>query len=184
MSRLLTAPTIRAAEPADSEALANLGRRTFSDTFADSNTPEDLRQYLDAAFSPAMQRCELLDASIHTLVADRDGALLAFAQLRQGKVPPGVFDPTAIEIQRFYVDRSAQGSGLAQLLMAACLSHARAAGAGTICLGVWERNERAIRFYQRIGFTTVGRQVFRLGSDDQQDLVMSRALTPADVPTA
>ena len=59
-------------------------------------------------------------------------------------------------------------------LMRASLDTARLAGRRTLWLGVWERNARAISFYERWQFETVGEHVFRLGSDDQTDLIMAR----------
>jgi ribosomal protein S18 acetylase RimI-like enzyme len=60
--------------------------------------------------------------------------------------------------------------------MAACIDATRARGAARLWLGVWERNARAIRFYQKHGFADIGTQVFRLGTDLQTDRVMSRSV--------
>ena len=60
--------------------------------------------------------------------------------------------------------------------MAAAVEAARAAGARTLWLGVWERNARAIAFYRKSGFDEVGTQTFVLGADHQRDLVLARSL--------
>ena len=171
-------PTIRRAVSGDAAALADLGRRTFSDAFAAHNTPHDMALFLEAAYAPAIQARELADAARTCLVAERDGVLLAYALLRSGTQCEFLNDPTAVELQRFYVDASCHGTGLAQALMAACIAAAHALHAGALFLGVWERNGRAIRFYEVQGFQAVGRQSFVLGTDTQQDLVMTRTLRP------
>ena len=56
------------------------------------------------------------------------------------------------------------------------LAAARARGAGTLWLGVWERNPRGIAFYVKCGFRDVGSKPFLLGSDWQTDRVMVRPL--------
>lgn len=61
--------------------------------------------------------------------------------------------------------------------MRTTLETAAASGYRTLWLGVWERNPRAIAFYERWGFATVGSHVFRLGSDDQTDLIMERPVS-------
>ena len=109
-------------------------------------------------------------------MAERPGELVAFALLRSGKSTPYVTDPTALEVQRFYVDRSCHGTGLAQTLMASCIEEAARRGARTLWLGVWERNPRAIRFYKAQGFVEIGTQIFVVGSDPQQDVVLSRPI--------
>ena len=171
-------PTIRLASVTDAEALSALARRTFSDAFAADNTPEDLAKFLDATYSPELQRGELLDPALTCLVTERDGALVAYALLRTGKTSPHVSDPGAVELQRFYVDQPAHGTGVAHRLMVECVDRAAALGASTLFLGVFERNARAIRFYRKHGFEVVGTQVFRVGTDDQSDFVMARSLTP------
>jgi ribosomal protein S18 acetylase RimI-like enzyme len=84
--------------------------------------------------------------------------------------------PDPIELVRIYVDPRAIGTGLGARLMSASLDEAAAQGAQTIWLGVWEKNIRAIRFYERWGFTKVGEKTFVLGSDPQTDHVMARGL--------
>ncbi len=171
--------TIRPASPADAAALAALARRTFAEAFGADNTPEDLAAFLDATYGPDIQRQELDTRGLTYLVAEREGDLLAYALLRD-KVSPDVADPSAIEVQRFYVDRTGQGRGIAQTLMAACISEAVVRGAGSLWLGVWERNTRAIRFYVAQGFREVGTQTFVVGNDPQTDVVMLKTLTLPD----
>lgn len=171
--------TIRPGSPADAVALAALARRTFAEAFGADNTPEDLAAFLDATYGPDIQREELDTRGLTYLVAEREGDLLAYALLRD-KVSPVVADPSAIEVQRFYVDSTGHGRGIAQTLMGACISEAVARGAGSLWLGVWERNTRAIRFYVAQGFREVGTQTFVVGRDPQTDVVMLKTLTLAD----
>jgi ribosomal protein S18 acetylase RimI-like enzyme len=81
-----------------------------------------------------------------------------------------------VEIQRFYVDRAHHGHGVAATLMAQCTHVAESRGARTRWLAVWERNARAIRFYEKIGFVDAGVHTFQLGNDLQHDRVMMRTL--------
>ena len=81
-----------------------------------------------------------------------------------------------MELKRLYVTRSWHGKGVAQALMDAALDAARARGAKTLWLGVWERNERAVAFYGKYGFARVGEHTFVLGSDAQTDWLLARPL--------
>lgn len=168
---------IRRATAADAAGLAEFGARTFFETFAKDNTPEDMRLHLASAWSPELQRAEILDARIDTLLAcDRQDRLAAFAQLRIGHAPAGVATVQPVELLRFYVDQPWQGQGVAGLLMQAVHDQARVRGARELWLGVWERNERAQAFYRKQGFRQVGTQIFVVGTDPQTDLVMLREL--------
>jgi diamine N-acetyltransferase len=168
---------IRRATAADAAALAAFGARTFFETFAADNTPEDMRLHLESAWRTELQRAEILDAGLDTLLACGAGGVIAgFAQLRDECAPAGVATIRPVELKRFYVDKPWQGRGLARELMAAVEQCARARGARELWLGVWERNERAQAFYRKCGFMKVGTQIFVVGTDPQTDHVMLREL--------
>jgi diamine N-acetyltransferase len=168
---------IRAATVADAAALSEFGARTFYETFAADNTAEDMASHLAAAWHPDLQRGEILDGALDTLLAwDTAGALAGFAQVLDGHTPPGVPTRKPIELKRFYVDRPWQGRGLARALMSAVEEKARARGGLELWLGVFERNARAQAFYRKCGFEIVGKQIFVVGSDPQNDYVMMKLL--------
>ncbi len=75
---------IRYAEAGDAALLAELGARTFADSFGDQNTPEDMAAYLAASFSPEIQAAELADPGVVFLIAELDGAPVGFVKLREG----------------------------------------------------------------------------------------------------
>ena len=172
-----TAMHIRRATVDDAEALSEIGARTFFETFAADNTPEDMQMFLETTWRPDLQRAEILDEGLDTLLAcDASGAIAAFAQLRVNHPPPGIVVRAPVELKRFYVDKAWHGRGLARSLMGAAEQAARARGACEFWLGVWERNERAQAFYRKCGFRKVGTHIFVVGTDPQTDHVMLREI--------
>ena len=171
--------TIRQAVPGDAAALAELGARTFRDAFESDNTPEDMALYLASSYGPDQQSAELRNAGIVTLLAEEEGQLAGYSQLREAPAPDCVRGPAPIELWRFYVERAWQGRGVAQALMAATIEAATGRGAGTVWLCVWERNHRAQAFYRKFGFEDRGVKPFILGTARQSDRVMVVALTPS-----
>ncbi len=172
--------TLRSATPGDAARIAHRGRRTFTETFAASNTAEDLRLFLDSTYSEAIQAAELADpAAAHLLVevpGEAGNEAIGFARLRRGEVPDCVPGPEPLELQRIYVLRAWLGLKAGPALLECCLDEARARGAQTLWLGVWERNDRARAFYRRYGFVEVGDHVFVVGTDPQRDVILARAL--------
>lgn len=167
--------TIRKAVAEDAARLSAFGRQVFGQTFAPENDPADLQAYLHEAYADARQAAEIADPRVDTLlVEDEGGALVAFAQLREGPPGEGVTGERPVELWRFYVDAAWHGRGVAASLMRAVEAAAQARNARTLWLGVWERNTRAQAFYRKQGFTVVGSQIFMLGPDPQRDLVMAR----------
>jgi RimJ/RimL family protein N-acetyltransferase len=173
----MAAPFIRRARLDEAPRLAAFAERTFRETFQPGNRPEDLAHYLASAFGPAIQRAELEDPAVDTLLLELDETLAGYAQLRLVAPPLDVGADEAIELRRFYVDRHWHGQGLARALMTAVEQAAASRRARAIWLGVWERNARAIAFYRRCGFLDVGSQAFMMGTDPQTDRVMLRPLT-------
>jgi len=168
--------TLRSATPNDAGALAAFGRRVFAATFGPDNHPADLAAYLDATYTEARQLADIIDPAVDTILAEAHGAIAGFAQLRAGAPADGVTGTAPVELWRLYVDAPFHGRGLAARLLVAAEAAARRRGAGTLWLGVWERNPRAQAFYRKHGFAVVATQVFQLGSDAQRDLVMQKPL--------
>ena len=163
---------IRRATIADAAALAEFGRRTFIDAFAAQNKPEDVAAYCAKSYGVAQQAREISEGI--TLLGEERDALIAFAQIHRSQSPFG-----DVELGRFYVDRDHHGRGLARELMDAVLAAARTMGGRKLWLSVWERNPRAIRFYEKCGFLDEGTQPFLVGSDVQTDRVMTFVIPPA-----
>ena len=170
---------IRRGEPADAATLATFAARTFYEAFGAENREEDMVAYMALAYGPEHQRRELSDPGHTYLLAEVDGALAGYALIRVLDDAPGcVATRPAIEVGRFYVDRQWHGLGIAAALMAECEAEARRRGGRAMWLGVFERNVRAIGFYEKSGFRDVGSHYFVLGTDVQTDRIMVRVLDP------
>lgn len=167
---------IRKGVASDAAVLADLARTTFYDAFAATNDPTDMALHLERAYGVAQQGAELQDPGITTLLAEKDGRAIGYAQIRDHHVPECVKDAAAIELWRFYVDRGWHGHGIAPALMDRVKSEARRRGAHTMWLGVWEHNGRARAFYAKCGFIDVGEHIFLFGTDPQTDRVMIATL--------
>jgi ribosomal protein S18 acetylase RimI-like enzyme len=165
---------IRRGTIADAELLAEVGARTFADTFAADNTAEDMANYLVQSFSIEQQSAELSDPTVTFLIAEIDHRVAGYAKLQLSPAPACVSGPNPIELSRLYVLEDWIGRGVAQVLMDECFAAAQKASRQTMWLGVWERNTRAQAFYRKVGFETVGTQSFQLGLDQQTDFVMMR----------
>ena len=132
--------------------------------------------YLASHFSVAQQTAELAHPASTFLIAEVDGVAAGYAKLHAGEPPNEIEGANPIELVRLYVLQEWLGRGVGQVLMRTCLDAARTAGHETIWLGVWERNARARAFYTKWDFRAVGEHMFQLGSDEQRDILMERAL--------
>jgi diamine N-acetyltransferase len=170
---------VRFGTVADAGALAELAARTFRETYAADNRPEDIAVHVAQAFTPPQQEIELANPDVSTLLAEAEGQLAGYAQLRTGVPPSCVPGDASFELRRFYVAREWHGRGIAQALMNTVIANAQRRGGRALWLGVWERNARARAFYSKSGFVDIGSQVFMLGRDAQTDRILTRRLSTA-----
>jgi ribosomal protein S18 acetylase RimI-like enzyme len=172
-------PVVRLASPRDAAALSRAAASMFTDTFGAANRPEDLASYLASAFSDETQRAELSDANSRIWIAQDGQGIAGYAHVRLfAPLPRGstIASERPAEIVRIYAHRRWHGRGLGTSLIDICLATVHEC-ADVLWLGVWERNPRAIAFYEKQGFAVIGEQPFLLGADLQRDLVMARRLT-------
>jgi ribosomal protein S18 acetylase RimI-like enzyme len=154
----------------DLPALAELARRTWSDAFGDSVSPDDEVAALEETRSEAYFAAALSTETI--LVAEEDGVLLGYVQFGDVTIPEVDVRPGDQGLHRLYVERPTQGRGLGRELIDAALRHPRVAAASRIFLTVWDRNSRAIQLYESVGFERIGTTTFMIGSQTAEDLVM------------
>lgn len=167
---------IRPCVAADNLLLAEIGARMFADTFGSYNTSEDMAAYLAKSFSPEIQLIELLDPSTTFFIAEVACQPAGFVRLKAGLAPACITGHNPIELVRIYAGKDWIGHGIGARLMDHSIQFARDNSYDSIWLDVWDKNPRAIRFYEKWGFKIVGRQDFLLGSDVQHDYLMQRGL--------
>jgi diamine N-acetyltransferase len=165
---------IRIASPPDIPLLTDIGAETFSDTFAEENTPQDMKLYLAGAFSPEQQALEMADPATKFLIAQTGGEVVGYARIIFRNAPVAILGRAPMEISRLYSRKPWIGKGVGAAVMRACLREATTHRCDVVWLDVWEQNPRAIAFYSRWGFLKAGTQTFKLGNDLQHDLIMAR----------
>jgi ribosomal protein S18 acetylase RimI-like enzyme len=163
---------IRYGNLGDAKMLSELGSRTFYDTFAKDNTPDNIAAYLKTSFSPEIQLNELSQADVIFLIAEIEGHEVGYAQLILNSHDDATKGTHPLEIRRIYSAQEYLGKGVGKELMQATINEAQKRDCDCIWLGVWEKNQRAIDFYKKWGFRQVGTHLFSVGDDPQNDFVM------------
>ena len=171
---------IRPARSDDAAALSALGRQTFIDTFVAEDgfaipyPTEDLEAYLHASFGVEATAVKLAETAAAWWVADRDGDLLAFANVGPNGLPHPEAGPGNMELRRLYVGKTAQGLGLGTKLLALSLEWMLANTDGPMWIGVWSGNLKAQKLYAAYGFETVGEYDYPVGAWNDHEFIMKR----------
>ena len=160
----------------DIDQLQKIGRQTFYETFSAANSEENMSKYLDEEFSIEKLTTELKDNNSEFYFATLDDDVIGYLKLNFGQSQTEIKDDKAIEIERIYVLRSFHGKSVGQILYDRAMHIARRENADFVWLGVWEENPRAINFYKKNGFVEFHKHVFKLGNDEQTDIMMKLQL--------
>ena len=160
----------------DFDVLRELSIRTYYETFAHLNTPEDMAAYLEDAFNVEKFEKELHDPNSTFYFLYCNEQIAGYLKLNEASSQTDINDVDALEIERIYVERNFQGEGLGRYLMEQAIAIASERKKKFAWLGVWEKNEKAIRFYKKNGFYEIGTHTFVMGEDVQNDYVMRKDL--------
>jgi ribosomal protein S18 acetylase RimI-like enzyme len=159
---------IRPASQNDIAQLTSLAIDTYTAAFGHSFLPEDLAIHLMTHLSEENISAWLERDAV--LVAIEKDMLVGFVQFGEKD------EPNVYELRRLYIQGGFQNKGIGGQLMQAALANSKMQRARKIYLDVWEENPGAIRFYERYGFSIVGRRKFEVasGSKTSDDLIMVR----------
>lgn len=169
---------IRKVTLADIECLQKIGIQTFYETFSTGNTKENMIKYLEEGFCLEKLTTELNNKNSEFHFALHDNKVIGYLKLNHGQSQTELRDNTALEIERIYVLQEFHGKKIGQALYDKVIQVAKTTNAHYVWLGVWEENQRAINFYKKNGFRKFDKHTFKLGDDQQIDIMMRKILVP------
>lgn len=161
----------------DLEGIQKIGKQTFIETFSENNTPENMAKYIEESFNTNQLTEELSDPDSKFYLAYDDKRIIGYMKLNTGNAQTEMKTANSLEIQRIYVLKEYFGKSVGQLLFNKAIKIAMEGQREFIWLGVWEKNKRAIAFYEKNGFVEFAKHIFKLGEDMQTDLMMRLGLT-------
>ena len=160
----------------DVSILRGIARDTFIETFSEANKAEDMDRYLAENFSEDQLARELSNPESFFYAAEVNGHVVGYLKLNTAHAQTEPQAADALEIERIYVLSNYHGGGVGQALYHHARSVAEDRKASYVWLGVWEHNHRALRFYEKNGFTAFGTHIFQLGNDQQTDILMKKSV--------
>ncbi|KAM9962496.1 hypothetical protein ACTFIR_005404 [Dictyostelium discoideum] len=176
----------------DIDKLIKVSVKTFSDTFSSSNELENMKNYLETAFSKEKIEKELKNqnSSFYLLYSETDNDDGVNSNPSEG--PIGYFKlndldaqgsdnhedtSNSIELERIYLMKEHQKKGYGQFMIDKAIEISKNKQRSYIWLGVWEKNYSSLEFYKRNGFIKFGSHTFIIGDDHQIDHLLKLDLT-------
>lgn len=167
---------LKECDKSDIDLILKLSRETFFDSFSAMNTAENMDKYLAKAFNRKKIKAEIRDpdSTFFLLLLDNNAA--GYLKINEHEAQTDLKDDSGLEIERVYIIAEFQGRGLGKVLMNKGIEIAQANKKEFVWLGVWDKNVRAIQFYEQMGFNTFTTHDFYLGDEKQTDILMKRIL--------
>ena len=169
--------TLRPATTADLPALSRLATEAFVAKFGELYSAADLATFLAESLSEAAFAQDLANSLRPIQLAERDGALVAFAKLGLAcGFPAHARGKNAMELKQLYTAPDVTGGGIGAALMDWAMDTLAARGADEVQLSVYAHNPGAHRFYERYGFSKVADITFKVGEQLDPEFLFAKLL--------
>jgi GNAT superfamily N-acetyltransferase len=164
---------IRRATPQDAEALSQIAKDTFVETFGHLYPADELTAFLDEVYSLDVMRRDLADPAKAVWLVEAGGEAVGHALAGPCDLPHEEVTPDCGELKRLYLLKAHQHGGVGSRLLREALDWL---GKRRLWVGVWSENYGAQRLYGRYGFEKVGEYDFPVGRVRDREFIMA---TPA-----
>lgn len=156
--------------------LQEISYETFNETFKAQNSPENMKAYLEKAFNREQLETELSMADSQFLFIYVNHELAGYMKVNINDAQSEKMGVESLEIERVYIRKEFQKHGLGKVLLHKAIELATEHHKTNIWLGVWEKNENAIAFYEKMGFVQTGSHAFYMGDEEQIDFIMTKMI--------
>ncbi|WP_145321888.1 GNAT family N-acetyltransferase [Paenibacillus xylanexedens] len=156
--------------------LQEISYETFNETFKAQNSPENMNAYLNKAFNREQLESELSIADSQFLFIYVDNQVAGYMKVNINDAQSEKMGEESLEIERVYIKKEFQKHGLGKVMLQKAIEMATEHHKTNIWLGVWEKNENAIAFYEKMGFVQTGAHAFVMGDEEQIDLIMTKTI--------
>ncbi|MBN2981081.1 GNAT family N-acetyltransferase [Cohnella algarum] len=168
--------TIKRCMLDDLVLLQEVGAETFNETFEDQNSPENMKAYLEKAFDLNQLEKELSNPSSAFYLIYSNEELAGYLKVNDDDAQTEMMGQDSLEVERIYIRKKFHKQGLGKYLLNKAMDIAAERNKAKIWLGVWEKNENAIAFYEKMGFVRTGAHSFHMGDEEQTDFIMTKKL--------
>ncbi|MBS1557760.1 MAG: GNAT family N-acetyltransferase [Bacteroidetes bacterium] len=167
---------IRKAKIEEVPAIRELAIEVYTDTFADSNTPENLQAFFRDSYDLEKFKTEFYEPDSVLYIALDNLKIIGFLRLRKSNEVEHHLGTNTIELHRMYIHRDYHGTAVARKLIEQAFEYAKKKNYEWMWLGVWEKNPRAQKFYAKWGFERFSEHIFQMGDDPQTDWLLKKKL--------
>ncbi|MDP1513172.1 GNAT family N-acetyltransferase [Paenibacillus sp. CMAA1739] len=160
----------------DLQLLQEISIKTFNDTFKDQNSPENMQAYMEKAFDSKQLDKELSNVCSEFFFIYFNEELAGYLKVNINDAQSEKMGDESLEVERIYIKNKFQKHGLGKYLINKAIEIALGLKKQKVWLGVWEKNENAIAFYEKMGFVQTSAHSFYMGDEEQTDFIMTKTI--------
>ncbi|MFD2200978.1 GNAT family N-acetyltransferase [Shivajiella indica] len=172
----MTSIEIKKVSLTELEELQKISIATFMEAFADSNSEQNMKMYLEESFPLSKLRTELKNPFSEFYFAVLNDEIIGYLKVNFSEAQSELKEENSLEIERIYVLKDFHGRKVGQILFEKAIQLAKEKQVEFVWLGVWEKNPRAIGFYKKNSFVEFDKHLFKLGDEEQTDIMMKLKL--------
>jgi ribosomal protein S18 acetylase RimI-like enzyme len=146
----------------NAKELAELAKNSFLTAHGHSASKEDIDNYVADNFSEENFIKELDNPDNHYYIIYYNNQLAGYSKITLDTPSEYVRSKSVTYMSRLYLLKEFYGLNLGKELFDFNISLSKKHGQHGIWLAVWIENERAIKFYTKMGFKIVGKYDFRI----------------------
>jgi ribosomal protein S18 acetylase RimI-like enzyme len=159
------------------DKLQEIAVKTFTKTIPADVSSDDMQVYVQDRFGKDVIARALSNPETEFYIARLNKEAIGYLKINFGNAQTDLKDPEGMEIERIYTLSEHFGKNVGKVLLDKAFETAREKNVKYVWLGVWEKNPRAIRFYEKNGFVSFGNHSFKFGNDTHTDILMKLELS-------
>ncbi len=140
----------------DYPVILQLAREIWAITYNDILSPEQIDYMMDMMYAPEVIEKERGEGIVFELVKDAGKPV--------GFISYGPYEPGKMKLHKLYLSQAYHGKGIGSRMLSHTKRAAVEQGAKQLLLNVNKNNSRAIKAYQRNGFTLVREEKNPIGN--------------------
>ncbi|MFT3793191.1 GNAT family N-acetyltransferase [Flavobacterium sp.] len=165
----------RNARPDDAVKLSVLFKVVYIQTYGVEGVSDEFANFIAKQFSVERISNLIQNQPEALIVAQYQGNLVGVCEIAFAKPSP-VGNITAPELNKLYILEWFCGKGIGSRLLEFAEKTARDQGETQMWLWVLESNHRAIEFYKRQDYVTIGNASFQMETNKYENKVMAKTL--------
>lgn len=165
----------RLANLSDSFLLSVLFKQVYIDTYGKEGVTHELSSFMEKQFSIEKIEKDISSDKVKMWMATFKGNPVGVLQLEYDKKCP-VREFIAPEINKLYILRKFFGKGIGKKMMMIAEDQLKKDKVESVWLWALERNERAVRFYQKMGYENIGTAYFQMEVNNYKNVVLRKKI--------